>query len=181
MNRLFFIFLFTLVASSTMQAQKNNFIHISGDAGVVVNSGHDEKFGLGGTLGWLTVDKLIAPQTHNYISLAIKAFNNPYGEGKFISSINNNKSDAFNYLMTLAGYRITQQGISAGFFVEPRIGAVFGASGYTGFAFAPLAGYAYRNFDFAVYCDMGIGRENSAMLKKNFFTTGLSFGYNFGF
>lgn len=181
MNRLFFIFLFTMVALSTMQAQKNNYIHISADGGLIVNSERDEKIGLGGTLSWLTVDNLIAPQTNNYISLGIKAINNPYNGGKFITSINNDKNDAFNYLMALAGYRITQQGISAGFFVEPRLGVVFGAGGYTGFAFAPLAGYAYHNFDFAVYCDMGFGRENSAILKKNFFTPGLSIGYNFGF
>jgi len=122
-----------------------------------------------------------APQTNNYISLGTKAINNPYDGGKFITSINNDKNDAFNYLMALAGYRITQHGISAGFFVEPRLGVVFGAGGYTGFAFAPFAGYAYRNFDFAVSFDMGFGRENSAILKKNFFTPGLSIGYNFGF
>lgn len=52
--------------------------------------------------------------------------------------------------------------------MEPRIGAVFGASGYTGFAFAPLVGYAYRDFDFAVYCDMGFGGENSAMERSIF-------------
>ncbi len=73
-----------------------------------------------------------APQTNNYISLGTKAINNPYDGGKFITSINNDKNDAFNYLMALAGYRITQHGISAGFFVEPRLGVVFGAGGYTG-------------------------------------------------
>lgn len=181
MNRLFFTFLFAMVAFNTMQAQKNNYIHISADGGFIVNSVRDEKIGLGGTLSWITTDNLIAPQSNNYISLGIKAINNPYGDGEFFTSINNDKNDAFNYLMALAGYRITQQGVTEGFFLEPRFGVVFGASGYTGFAFAPLAGYTYRNFDFAVYCDMGFGRENSAILKKNFFTPGLSIGYNFGF
>jgi hypothetical protein len=181
MKRAIFILLFFMATLGAMQAQKSNYIHISGDAGVVANSERDEKFGLGGTLSWLTQDVFIAKKPGNYISLGVKAFNNPYGEGKLISSIMNDKDDAFNYIMALAGYRITGQGISDGFFVEPRIGAVFGASGYTGFAFAPLAGYAYRDFDFAVYCDMGFGGENSAVLKKNFFTPGISIGYNFGF
>lgn len=181
MKKKIFLILFTVVTLGTAQAQHSNYIRISGDAGFVVNSERDKKFGLGGTLSWLTQDIFIAKNSDNYISLGLKAFNNPYEEGKLITSIMNDKDDAFNYLMALAGYRITGQGISDGFFVEPRIGAVFGASGYTGFAFAPLAGYAYRNFDFAVYCDMGFGRENSAVLKKNFFTPGLSIGYNFGF
>lgn len=181
MNRLFFIFLFTTVALNTMLAQRNNYLHVSVDAGMVVNSEHDKKLGLGGTLSWLTVDNLIVPQSNNYISLGIKAMNNPYNEGKFVTSINNAKNDAFNYLMALAGYRITQRSATEGFFVEPRLGMVFGASGYTGLAFTPLAGYVYRNFDFSVYCDMGFGRERSAILKRNFFTPGLSFSYNFGF
>lgn len=180
MNRIFILFLFSLVTWGTVQAQRNNYIHLSGNAGVVINSERDKKFGIGGTVSWLAQDIFISQNPANYISLTLKAFNNPYGEGKLLSSIMNDKNDGFNYLMALAGYRITQQGISEGFFVEPRVGIALGASGYTGFAFAPQAGYAYRNFDFAVYCDMGFGWENSAVQKKNFFTPGLSIGYNFG-
>ena len=58
MKRAIFILLFFMAILGTMQAQKKNYIHISGDAGVVVNSERDEKFGLGGTLSWLTQDLL---------------------------------------------------------------------------------------------------------------------------
>ncbi len=174
------IFIFVLLAALTIQsakAQESNYINISVDAGLVANTGRDKKFGMGGTIGWLTQDNLLSLNPNNYISLSVKAFNNPYGKGKLISSIKNDNDDGFNYIMPLAGYRFTQEGIANGFFVEPRIGAVFGAS-YAGFAFSPIAGYGVQQFNFALYCDMGFGNKTSAILKKNFFTPGISIGYN---
>ncbi|MBK5195898.1 MAG: hypothetical protein JJE08_07705 [Proteiniphilum sp.] len=181
MKKTIFILLFTVVTLTATQAQKSNYVHISGDAGFVVNTERDKKFGLGGTIGWLTYDNLISQNPYNYISLSVKGFNNPYGEGKFLGSMFNDKDDAFNYIMFLAGYRFTQQGLTEGLFVEPRMGVVIGASGYTGFAFSPMAGYAYRNFDFSLFCDMGFGNKVSAIRNKNFFTPGISIGYNIGF
>lgn len=175
------IFIIMLLAALTVQpakAQESNYIHISVDAGLVINTSRDKKFGLGGTIGWLTRDNLFSMNPDNYITLSMKAFNNPYGEGKFISSIRNKTDDGFTYIMPLAGYRITQQGIADGFFIEPRIGAVFGGSSYTGLAFSPIAGYAVQQFDFSLYCDMGFGNKNSAIRKKNFFTPGISIAYN---
>lgn len=160
-------------------ARDANYIHVSADAGLVANTNRDKKLGMGGTLAWLAQDNLFSLNPRNYISLSVKAFNNPYGEGKFISSIMNEADDAFNYLMPLVGYRLTLQGIEDGFFVEPRIGAVFGAS-YSGLAFSPVAGYALQQFNFSIYCDMGFGRENSAIREKNFFTPGISIAYNIG-
>jgi hypothetical protein len=174
---IFIIILFVALAIQPAKAQESNYIHISVDAGLVVNTGRDKKFGMGGTIGWLTQDNLLSLNPNNYISLSVKAFNNPYGEGKILSSIKNNADDAFNYIMPLAGYRFTQQGISDGFFVEPRAGAVFGAN-YAGFAFSPIAGYALQQFNFSIYCDMGFGSKNSSILKKNFFTPGISVAYN---
>lgn len=174
------IFIIILLAALTIQsaeAQETNYIHISVDAGLVANTGRDKKFGMGGTIGWLTQDNLLSSNPNNYISLSLKAFNNPYGEGKLLSSIKNDADDGFNYIMPLAGYRFTQEGIADGFFVEPRIGAVFGAS-YAGFAFSPLAGYAVQQFNFSIYCDMGFGSKESAILKKSFFTPGISVAYN---
>ncbi|WP_298650188.1 hypothetical protein [uncultured Proteiniphilum sp.] len=174
------VFIVLLLAALTIQsaeAQEYNYIHVSIDAGLVANTSHDKKFGMGGTLGWLTQDNLLAFNPRNYISLSVKAFNNPYGEGKFLSSIMNDANDAFNYIMPLVGYRFTQEGISNGFFVEPRIGAVFGSS-YNGMAFSPIAGYAVQQFNFSLYCDMGFGSKESAILKKNFFTPGISVAYN---
>ncbi|SCD21446.1 putative secreted protein [Proteiniphilum saccharofermentans] len=174
------IFIIILLAALTIQsaeAQETNYINISVDAGLVANTSRDKKFGLGGTIGWLTQDNLLSLNSNNYISLSVKAFNNPYGEGKILSSIKNDADDAFNYIMPLAGYRFTQEGISDGFFVEPRIGAVFGAS-YAGLAFSPIAGYAVQQFNFSIYCDMGFAGKESAIRKKSFFTPGISVAYN---
>lgn len=172
------LLLLLFIAVTTVKSQEN-YIRISGEAGFVLNSERDKKMGLGGTVAWLTQDNLLSLNPNNYITLSVKGFNNPYGDGKLIGSVLNKESDAFNYIMPLAGFRITQSGIENGLFIEPRIGAVFGAS-YSGLAFAPLAGYAHKNFDFGIFCDMGFGSKNSAMLKKNFFTLGVSIGYNIG-
>ena len=172
------LFLLLIVAVSTVSAQEN-YIRVSGDVGFVVNSQRDKKVGAGGTISWLTQDNLISLNPANFITLSLKGFNNPYSGGKLLSSMFNDKNDAFNYIMLLVGYRVTQAGVANGLFVEPRVGAVFGAS-YSGFAFSPLAGYAYENFDFGVFCDMGFGSKNSAIGKKNFFTLGISIGYNIG-
>ena len=170
------LLLFLTVVTAKSQ---ENYIRISGEGGLVLNSERDKKTGLGGTITWLTQDNLISLNPYNYITLSLKGFNNPYGDGKLLSSMFNDKDDAFNYIIPLAGYRITQTGVDNGFYIEPRIGTVLGAN-YSGFAFAPLAGFAYRNFDFGVFCDMGFGGKNSAMLKKDFFTLGGSIGYNIG-
>lgn len=178
MKRTFFIFvLLVALTIQSAEAQESNYIHVSIETGMVANTNRDKKFGMGGTLGWLTQDNLTSLNPDNYISLSVKAFNNPYGEGKILSSIMNDADDAFNYVMPLIGYRFTQNGVSDGFFVEPRIGAVFGAS-YAGFAFSPIAGYALQQFNFSIYCDMGFGGKDSAILKKSFFTPGISIGYN---
>ncbi|WP_294080175.1 hypothetical protein [Proteiniphilum sp. UBA5384] len=174
------VILLAVLTIQSAKAQQSNYIHVSVDAGLVANTSRDKKFGLGGTLGWLTQDNLLWGNPNAYFSLSVKAFNNPYGEGKLFSSINNDADDAFNYIMPLVGYRITRNGISDGFFVEPRMGAVFGANSYAGFVFSPLAGYALRQFDFAIYCDMGFGSKESAILKKSFFTPGISIAYNIG-
>src|SRR5690606_15404211 len=76
MNRIFILFLFSLVTWGTVQAQRNNYIHLSGNAGVVINSERDKKFGIGGTVSWLAQDIFIAQNPANYISLTLKAFNN---------------------------------------------------------------------------------------------------------
>lgn len=175
---IFLIILFVALTIKSVEAQETNYLNISLDAGFVVNSGQDKKFGMGLNIGWLTQDNLFSFNPNNYLSLNLKAFNNPYGEGKFLSSINNDANDGFTYIMPLLGFRFTQEGIVDGFFVEPRIGMVFG-SGYTEFAFSPIAGYAVQQFNFSIYCDMGFGSEVSAILKKNFFAPGISVAYNF--
>lgn len=179
MKRIIFtVLLLAVLTFQSVEAQETHYIHLSVDAGLVANTSRDKKFGLGGTIGWLTQDNLLSQNPNNYLSLSMKGFNNPYGGGKLISSINNDKNDSFNYIMPLLGYRFTQEGVADGFFVEPRIGAVFGAGSYAGFAFSPLAGYALQQFNFSLYCDMGFGSKESAILKKSFFTPGISVAYN---
>lgn len=172
-----FVIFFSILSLSYAQAQYDNYLRISGDMGSTVNSQRDKKFGIGGNISWMTTDNLLSLNNNNFITLGIKAHNNPYGEGKLISSLMNKKDDAFNYLLPFVGYRITQNGVENGFFIEPRIGVAIGPS-YTAFAFAPLAGYAYNSFDFSLYCDMGFGNEEGPILKKQFYNIGFSIAYN---
>jgi hypothetical protein len=181
MKKTFFILLFAVVMLVTAQAQESNYIRVSVDAGFTANSAHDRKFGMGGTVGWLAQDNLLSFNPNNYISLSVKGFNNPYGDGKLFSSINNDANDGFTYIAPLVGYRITQSGVSEGFFVEPRIGVAFAGSEYTAFAFAPIAGYAYENFEFGAFFDMGFSGKNNPIGKKSFFTPGISIAYNIRF
>lgn len=172
------LLLFLFVSSTFLtKAQTNHVIRISGDLGIVANSNNERKFGMGGTVSWLAIDNQLSKNGKNYLSLSIKGFNNPYGEGKLLTSILNDKNDALNYLMPLVGYRITFKDITNGFFLEPRVGAIFGASGYKGFAFSPMAGYGLENFNIAIYLDMGFGNKNSPILKKNIVSPGISIGY----
>lgn len=179
MKKIIFCLILMTCTLVSAQAQFNNYIRISGDAGIVASSERDKKIGLGGTVSWLTIDNFISNNSNNYITVSAKAFNNPYGEGKFVSSIMNDKNDGFNYIMPLLGYRFTKTGMEEGFFVEPRAGVVIGAS-YTGFAISPLAGYAFDNFDVSLFIDLGFGSKNNASLSKNIIAPGLSIAYNFG-
>lgn len=179
MKKIVFTLLFSFVILLSVNAQFDNYIRLSGDIGIVSNSERDKKFGVGGTVSWLKVDNLLSGNEFNYITLSIKGFNNPYGEGKIISSIMNDINDGFNYIIPLVGYRFTQKGVEEGFFIEPRIGAAFGES-YSAFALSPLAGYSYLNMDFSFYCDIAFGSKNSAILKKSFITPGISIAYSIG-
>lgn len=179
MKKIFFTLLFTVCVLITAQAQFDNYIRISGNLGVVANSERDKKLALGGSITWLTADNIISGNSENYITVGIKAINNPYGEGKFITSILNDKDDAFNYIMPLVGYRFTQSGIEDGLFVEPRIGVAIGQN-YTGFALSPQAGYAFDNFDVSLFVDLAFGGKNNATRTKNIITPGLSIAYSFG-
>lgn len=177
MKKFIFLVVFCIISFVNAQAQYDNYLRISGDMGSIVNSQRDKKFGMGGNISWMITDNLLSLNSNNFVTLGLKAHNNPYGEGKFLSSINNNKDDAFNYLLPFVGYRITQKGVENGFFIEPRIGVAIGPN-YTAFAIAPLAGYAYNAVDFSLYCDMGFGNEESPIGKKQFYNIGLSVAYN---
>jgi hypothetical protein len=57
-----------------------------------------------------------------------------------------------------------------GFFAEKK----------SSFLFSPMVGYTVKKIDIGVYCDMGFSKENYAIKKDNFFTLGVSVGYNIG-
>lgn len=174
-----FTLMVVLLTTGTLSAQTKSYLNVSGQAGFVVNSQEDRKLGLGGSAAWLQQDGFLFNCSKNYLTLTLKALNNPFREGRFVSSILNNKFDAFNYLGVLAGYRLTTGSAANGFYVEPRLGAGVEGSGIS-FLFSPAAGYAYKNFDFALYSDMGFAGKTQATGTDNFFTVGLSVGYNIG-
>jgi|LSQX01.3.fsa_nt_gb hypothetical protein len=173
---LLLIAVITAVSASSQQ----NFLNISAQAGSVLNTDQDKSFGIGGSVTWLHQDGYLAKSENNYLTLTLKGFNNPYGEGKFISSVLNDKGDGFNYITALAGYRVAFQQITDGFFLEPRLGVGFFAEKKSSFLFSPMVGYTVKKIDIGVYCDMGFSKENYAIKKDNFFTLGVSVGYNIG-
>ncbi len=173
---LLLIAVITAVSASSQQ----NFLNVSAQAGSVLNTDQDKSFGIGGSITWLHQDGYLAKSENTYLTLTVKGFNNPYGEGKFISSILNDKGDGFNYITALAGYRVAFQQITDGFFLEPRLGVGFFAENKSSFLFSPLVGYTIKKFDIGVYCDMGFSKENFAIKKDNFFALGVSVGYNIG-
>lgn len=162
------------------KGQFENYIRISGDAGIVANTERDKSFGMGGTLSWMTSDNIISFKENNFITLSVKGFNNPYGDGKFISSILNGENDGFNYILPMLGYRITQKGIKDGAFAEMRLGPLYG-SNYSGFAMSPIVGYAFNYFDISLHCDIVFSTRMSVIGKQNFAEPGISFAYSFGF
>lgn len=173
-------FLFAILLTTSVLTAQKNVLNISGQVGTVMNSNQDRKFGLGGSVAWLVQDQFISKSEKNYLSLTFKAFNNPYEEGKLISSVFNEANDGFNYVAALAGYRVGFQSISNGFYIEPRVGMGLFASRKKSFVIAPAIGYTYKNIDFGAFCDMGFSNSNYATLTNRFFTVGLSVGYNIG-
>src|SRR5690554_272534 len=109
MKKTIFTLLFSIGILMSANAQFTSYIRLSGDIGIVSNSEKDKKFGVGGTVSWLTVDNLISGNEYNYISLGIKGFNNPYGEGKLFSSIMNDEDDGFNYIMRSEERRVGKE------------------------------------------------------------------------
>ncbi len=165
---------------TVINTQPDYCIHISGNSGFVLDSKRDRRFGLGGTIAFMLKDKWINKNEQGFFTISVKGFNNPYGDGKLIASILNDKGDAFNYIQLLAGYRYTLDSMANGVYVEPRIGYTK-LAGSSAFTIAPALGYTYNNFDFALFCDMGFASKRLANLKDGFVTLGVSVGYNIPF
>lgn len=175
----FFLLLIAVATAAGVTAQKN-IVNISGQAGTVLNTTKDKSFGLGGSVAWMHQDNYLAKSEKNYFTLTMKGFINPYEGGKFISCLLNDVDDGFNYINTLIGYRVAFRNVTDGFFIEPRLGAGLFASKKTSFVFSPMMGYAVKKIDIGAYCDMGFMKGNYAIGKNNFFTLGISVGYNIG-
>lgn len=168
-----------VIFATGLNAQKN-YLNISVQAGQVINSQKDRKFGLGGSLAWLHQDNYMSQNENNYFSLTMKILNNPYGEGKFISSMFNNADDGFNYVSALLGYRFAFQSIENGVYIEPRLGYGHFAGHKSSLIISPQIGYTYNQFDFSAFCDFGFAKKPFITGKENFATIGLSVGYNIG-
>lgn len=182
MKKVFFTIIIGVLASISAMAQAtyykyDTYIRISGNIGFSASSERNEKLGIGGDIFWLAADNLFLMNRNNFITLGVKGFNNPYGEGSYVTSIMNGKNDGFNCIIALVGYRVTKQGAEQGLFVEPRMGIAFG-SNYSAYAFSPLFGYSYNNIEFSIFCDMGFSNQRNALMKNNFYTPGISLAYN---
>lgn len=158
------------------------YIHISGDCGFLLNSDQDRKIGLGSTVSFLIPDNWLVSNERNYFTLGVKGLNNPVYNGKFFSSINNNTLDAFNYFQVLAGYRFCERIPENGWYFEYRLGLTLFDLNFNNYAFSfsPAFGYVYNQFDFSVFSDINVADTYTALGKKEFYTLGVSIGYDIG-
>ena len=168
-----------ILTAGTISAQSKTYVNVSLQGGYVANSEQDKKIGIGGTVAIMQQDFLFNAEK-NYLTLSVKGFNNPYGDGKFITSILNDRGDGFNSIAGLLGYRMTAENAANGFYVEPRVGIDFLAKGNKAFLFSPQVGYAFGGFDVALFGDLGFSGNTLATKTNNFYTVGLSIGYNIG-
>ena len=168
-----------ILTAGTISAQSKTYVNVSLQGGYVANSEQDKKIGIGGTVAIMQQDFLFNAEK-NYLTLTIKGFNNPILDGKFITSILNEERDCFNYVAPMLGYRMTTGSAANGFYVEPRVGYAFLASPGKAFLVAPQVGYAFNGFDVALFGDLGFSGNPTVAGPENFYTVGLSIGYNIG-
>ncbi len=170
-----------IISCGALFAQSKVYLHVSGQGGRVVQTERDKSIGIGGTLGVMISDTFLFNSDNGYLTFSVKGFNNPYNGGKFVTSIMNDKNDAFNYLQFLAGYRYTTFEATNGLYIEPRVGANLVSLFRPGFAFSPVMGFTAKGFDIGVFADMGFHGVKTSVGYNNFTTVGLSVGYNLGF
>lgn len=178
-TKLFTLLIFSLFAVGTLSAQSLKYLHVSAQAGSVTNSVEDKKIGIGGTAALFLQDNLIAKTDRHFWTITARAFNNPIRDGKFISSVLNKETDAFNYIGLLAGYRMATGDMQNGLFIEPRVGTALVWDWKPTFLFSPTVGYAMNGFEIAAFGDLGFSNHQLVMGKDNFVTVGISLGYNF--
>ena len=183
LKRIIFGAIVLIAGVSSAQTPKDKvYIHISGDCGLVLNSDQDRKTGLGSTISFLIPDNWLLSNERNYFTLGVKGLNNPVYKGKFISSINNNSLDAFNYFQFLAGYRFCERIPENGWYFEYRLGLTMFDLNFNNYAFdfSPAFGYVYHKFDFSIFGDLNAAAANTVVGKNEFYTLGVSIGYDIG-
>lgn len=178
LSPLFLTALFSMVGAQE-KAPVNRYITVSAEAGSILGSDKDKSFGVGGTLGYMAADQIFG-QSNNMVTLSLKAFHNPYEDGKFFSSVFNNKNDGMNYIALLGGYRFIMQSVENGWYIEPRMGVTAAAS-YFGFIASPKGGYTYKQWDFSAFADASFGSPENNLGKKSITAAGVGIGYNFKF
>lgn len=178
-TKLFAFLVFSIFAVGTLSAQSLKYLNVSIQGGSVTNSVEDKKIGVGGSTALFLQDNLIAKTDRHFWTITARAFNNPIRDGKFISSVLNKKTDAFNYVGLLAGYRLSTGDMQNGLFLEPRVGTALVYGWKPTFLVSPTVGFATRGFEVGAFGDFGFSNENLVMGKDNFVTVGISLGYNF--
>lgn len=181
MKKLITFILLIALTSVGLHAQDQYAVRFSADGGSLLQTSRDGSLGLGASMSFLMQDMWIQKSDKNYITITLRAFNNPFDGGKLFSSVSNDKTDAFNYIPLLIGYRMTQTQLEYGWYVEPRLGIAFGYPPYKTLILAPTAGYTFNYLDIGVFADLGFGSPVNAIGSKNFYTVGISLGYNFKF
>lgn len=181
MKKIISFFLLALIATTSINAQDQYAVRVSADGGSLLQTDRDGKLGLGAGISFLMQDNWLRNDESSYMTFSLRAFNNPFNGGKLFSSVSNDKFDSFNYISGLVGYRMTQSELEYGWYFEPRVGISFGYSPYKALMIAPMAGYSYNYLDFGVFADLGFGSDVNAIGSKNFYTIGISLGYNFKF
>lgn len=166
------------------------YLHVSTQYGRVFNSDKQPlENGIGGNVSVLIPDDWLNNRKRNYFTLGIKGMNNPHPDKPYLSTMNihgdKEIDDSFNYFQFLAGYRISRRIRDDGTYFEPRIGYILwdfhdNDFGNQAIVFSPSFGYFYRNWDFAVFSDLGFSQRRTNIGENVFFTAGISFGYNFG-
>lgn len=177
---------------------KTVYLHLSGEYGKVVNSNIQPlQYGLGGTVSFLIPDDWLNKRNKNYFTLGAKGLNNPHPGERYFITMNLIGDDAheidnsFNYFQILAGYRFSRRIRDDGTYFEPRVGYILWdfhdndnptltKGPNHAIVFSPTYGYVYKNFDFAVFSDLGYSKRRTNIFKNNFLTLGISIGYNFG-
>ncbi len=166
------------------------YLHLSDQNGKVLNTEYQPlQNGIGGTVSALIPDMIFNKHNRNYFSLGVKGLNSPHPGAPYLSTMNirgdKEIDDSFNYFQVLTGYRVSERIRNNGIYFEQRFGYIFwdfhdNDKWNHAIVVVPSFGYVYKNYDFAVFGDVGFSQRRTNIAKNVFYTLGISIGYNFG-